>query len=134
MLFKLIALILAAGTTACALLVFRQERIDLAHETSAIHTRLAAHERTIWRMRLDLNRSIRVQQVAILTERYATEHGFTMVPFSRDESFRTSHVLTPNDEAPSTPKPEPVPPGQDNGRAEPLITPTSNSRTLPLQP
>ncbi len=125
MLFKLIALILTAGATACALLVFRQERIDLAHETAAIHMRLGQHEKSEWRMRMLLNESVRVQQVAILAERFAREHNLTMVPFA-SASFDEKAIVIPDaSESPGQTIPE-IPPGEDTQPAEPTISPVSN--------
>lgn len=127
MLFKLIALILTAGATACALLVFRQERIDLAHETAAIHMRLGQHEKSEWRMRMLLNENIRVQQVAILAERYAREHNLTMVPFA-SASFEGKAIVIPDAAEPAPQGLPEVPPGEDTAPSEPSISPISNSQ------
>lgn len=51
---KLVFIILTLGATACALLVIRQQRIELAHEMSEVHQRMIEHEQTEWRFRSEL--------------------------------------------------------------------------------
>ncbi|MCP3904032.1 MAG: hypothetical protein GY715_10400 [Planctomycetes bacterium] len=48
---KLVFLVLAAGATAAALLVLRQQRIETSHEMSRLHNQIMRHERVLWHLR-----------------------------------------------------------------------------------
>lgn len=63
MLPKLLLIIVVAGAAAAALLVNRQHRIDTAHEISTIHQRMLSQEQTLWRMRAEIARQVRPEQV-----------------------------------------------------------------------
>ena len=54
MLHKLIVIITALGATSAALLVNRQQRIEVAHEMAVLHARLHEHDRTLWRMESEI--------------------------------------------------------------------------------
>ena len=66
---KIVFIILALGATACALLVIRQQRIELAHEMSQVHQRLIEHEQTEWRMRSEIASRTRPDHIREAIER-----------------------------------------------------------------
>lgn len=60
---KLVVIIVALGAIACALLVQRQQRIDMAAEMSRTHMRIQQHERAIWRLRTDIAFATRPERI-----------------------------------------------------------------------
>jgi len=66
---KILTIILACGAIGCVLLVNRQQRIEAAHEMSVIHNRLAEHERSVWRLRAEIARLCRPEQIRDAIER-----------------------------------------------------------------
>ena len=68
---KLVLIIIVLGAVACALLVDRQERIDLAADMSSTHSRLRQHERSLWSLRRDIafaTRPVRIERALDLDE------------------------------------------------------------------
>ena len=51
---KLLLIILAATLTAAALLVIRQQRLDLAHEASDLHRRIGELEPSRWNLEVQI--------------------------------------------------------------------------------
>lgn len=51
---KLLVIIVAAGTTASALLVNRQQRLETAHRAAALHADLAAAREKLWDARAEI--------------------------------------------------------------------------------
>ncbi len=65
---KICIIILALGATAGALLVNRQQRVDAAAEISRMHFKLHRHERAASRLRAEIARAVRPDEVrALLT-------------------------------------------------------------------
>jgi hypothetical protein len=68
MFMKLAAMIVGLGAIACVLLGVRQSRIQCAHELANVQNRVSEHDRTLWRLRLEIARRItpdRVERQAI---------------------------------------------------------------------
>ena len=51
---KIAVLIVSIGIVACALLGIRQGRIIAAAETAQTQRRVAEHDRTLWRLRIEI--------------------------------------------------------------------------------
>jgi cell division protein FtsL len=60
---KLLLIILVMGTTACGLLVNRQQRIETAHETAVLHQQVLEQRQQIWKLRCEVSRRCRPQQL-----------------------------------------------------------------------
>ncbi len=60
---KLIAIVLALGATACMLLVVRQQRLETAHEMSAIHQRLMECDHSLLTLRIEIATACRPDQL-----------------------------------------------------------------------
>jgi hypothetical protein len=78
---KIVVLILSMGLLAGALLANRQQRIQAAHDLADAQRRLVEHDRTLWRLRLEIAAQITPVQIetnakrlgnlqTIRTERY----------------------------------------------------------------
>lgn len=80
MVWKLVALILVAGATACGLLVIRQGRIDAAYDMSQLHRRMTVHEQSLWRMRTRVHELVRSDRVLRLVTAYQHEMNVEMTP------------------------------------------------------
>jgi hypothetical protein len=93
---KIIFIIVGFGAIGSVLLVNRQSQIDIAHEMSRIHERVAAHERTIWRLRAEIARQCSPDELRRARERLDAQ----WMPFVRDHHpsrpgaarFDTRHV------------------------------------------
>lgn len=72
MFYKLLVIIVALGITAAVLLVTRQQRIDVAHDMAVTHQRLVEHETKLWRMRAEVVRRCRPEDVRRAIEESAT--------------------------------------------------------------
>jgi hypothetical protein len=66
---KLLLIILVMGATACGLLVNRQHRIETAHETVALHKQLLGQQQRIWKLRCEVSRRCRPQQLNLALAR-----------------------------------------------------------------
>ncbi len=62
---KFIAIVLALGATACMLLVIRQQRLETAHEMSAIHQRLLECDHSILTLRIEIAAACRPDQLRL---------------------------------------------------------------------
>lgn len=60
---KLAALIVSIGIVACILLGIRQSRILAAAETAQTQRRVAEHDRTLWRLRLEIASRVTPERV-----------------------------------------------------------------------
>jgi len=65
---KLLVIILAIGAAACALLVVRQQRVELAHQVAMTHNRLLQHERALWDLRTEIAGRVRPGDVQNLVD------------------------------------------------------------------
>ncbi len=54
MLGKLAVLILSFGALSCVLLANRQLRVQSAHELAAVQQRVGDHDRSLWRLRIEI--------------------------------------------------------------------------------
>ena len=63
---KLVLIILALGATFGALLVNRQQRVDAAAQISRMHFKLHRHERAASRLRAEIARAVRPDEVRTL--------------------------------------------------------------------
>ena len=66
---KLLLIIIVMGAAACGLLVNRQQRIETAHETAALHQQLNERQQQIWRLRCEVSRRGGPQQVHLALAR-----------------------------------------------------------------
>ncbi len=62
---KFIAIVLALGATACMLLVIRQQRLETAHEMSAIHQRLMECDHSLLTLRIEIATACRPDQLRL---------------------------------------------------------------------
>ena len=60
---KIAVLIVSIGIVACALLGIRQGRIIAAAETAQVQRRVAEHDRTLWRLRIEIASRVTPEQV-----------------------------------------------------------------------
>jgi hypothetical protein len=60
---KLILIILVMSATACGLLVNRQHRLDAAHQTVVLHQQLREQQQRIWKLRCEVSRRCRPQEL-----------------------------------------------------------------------
>ncbi|MFO0874920.1 MAG: hypothetical protein U0575_13250 [Phycisphaerales bacterium] len=81
---KLALVILVLGALAAALLVDRQQRIDLAAEMSRTHGRLRQHEQALWRLRGDVAHRTRPAEIRAAIERLGVK--FVPIPDRLDRS------------------------------------------------
>jgi len=65
---KLLVIIVAMGLTAMGLLIVRQQRIDAAHEIARTHEQIREHERALWRIRSEIARRCRPDEIRRLIE------------------------------------------------------------------
>jgi len=70
---KLLVIILAIGGTACALLVVRQQRVELSHDVAQTHNRILKHERVIWDLRTEIAARCKPSDVRKLVEQSSGE-------------------------------------------------------------
>jgi hypothetical protein len=105
MFYKLLVIILAIGGSACALLVHRQHRVELAHEVAQAHNRLLQHERVLWELRTEIAGKVRPAEVRRLVEALGgtwvpipAAPDLLHVPRSSDESFMPGMVVTDADQ------------------------------------
>lgn len=77
---KLLVIILAVGGAACALLVVRQQRVELAHDVARTHNRLLQHERALWDLRAEIAARVKPEQVQQLVDQLGGE--WTPIPAS----------------------------------------------------
>jgi len=66
---KIALLIIVLGGLAAAMLVDRQQRLDLAAAMQRTHARLRQHEQAIWRLRADLAYRTRPHEIRASIER-----------------------------------------------------------------
>ena len=69
MFLKLLTTILGLGLIAAALLVIRQQRIDIAHDMALTHQRIIEQEARLWRLRAEVVRRCRPEDVRAALER-----------------------------------------------------------------
>jgi len=75
---KLLVIILAVGVIATALLIIRQQRINTAHETSLTHQQILEHERVLWRLRSEIARRSRPEEIQRMIE--TLPNGWESIP------------------------------------------------------
>lgn len=63
MFWKFVVLILSIGIIGGALLTMRQLRIQAAHELGAVQRRVGDRDRELWRLRIEIARTIRPDAV-----------------------------------------------------------------------
>lgn len=66
---KLLITIFSLGLIAAALLVIRQQRIDIAHDMAKTHQRIVEQESQLWRLRAEVVRRCRPEDVRAALER-----------------------------------------------------------------
>lgn len=66
---KILLLIVVLGGLAAAMLVDRQQRLDLAATMQRTHSRLRQHEQALWRLRADLAYRARPHEIRASVER-----------------------------------------------------------------
>jgi hypothetical protein len=89
---KLVLLILVLGGVSAAMLVDRQQRLDLAAEMKRSHARLRQHEQAIWRLRADLAYRARPHEIRAALERLDVR----MVPIPDRLARPREEVLLPS--------------------------------------
>jgi len=73
---KLVLVVIVLGGVAAALLVDRQQRLDLAAEMARTHARIRHHEQALWQLRNEVAFRTRPPQIRLAVERL----GVQMVP------------------------------------------------------
>jgi uncharacterized protein HemX len=66
---KLLLIIIVMGAASCGLLVNRQQRLETAHETAALHRQLNDRQQEIWRLRCEVSRRGAPHQVHLALAR-----------------------------------------------------------------
>jgi hypothetical protein len=66
---KLLLIIGVLGATACGLVVIRQQRIETAHETAALHQELVEQRQALWQLRCEVAGSCRPQRLELAVSR-----------------------------------------------------------------
>ncbi len=89
MLAKLTLIIIAAGATACALLVNRQHRIDTVNEMTAVHQRIVEQEQSLWRLRREITRHTRPDQI----KGHVDARGGTWVAIADEPVKDSTHLV-----------------------------------------
>jgi hypothetical protein len=77
---KLLVIILVIGGTACALLVVRQQRLDLAHEISRTHWRMLTQRQTLWALEAEIARRCRPEHIRSSAEALEIEWAPLVIP------------------------------------------------------
>ena len=75
---KLLFIVLTFGMVGGCLLIMRQQRLEASHQTATTFQRVAAQERAVWRMRAEIARRCRPDQLQQLRE----ELSESWTPFS----------------------------------------------------
>lgn len=65
---KLVVLVLIAAGTAATLLAIRQRRVEAAHDLARIQADIADHDKSIWRLRLEIATRVRPSEVRAMSE------------------------------------------------------------------
>ena len=136
--FKLAALVIAAGVTACALLALRQSRIQAGHEIARAQLRIRQLDEDLWRRRVDVASRVTPLQVHELSDQLGDLRG--LVP--RASQLPPGSRLAP--EIPMiTPLPTPPKPAQPKASqtktsqpksAQPASKPPTTSQSPSAQP
>ena len=95
---KIALVILVLGGLAAALLVDRQQRLDLAAEMSRTHARLRQHEQALWRLRDDVANRTRPAEIRAAIERLGVK--FVPIPDRLDRSRTEPAGLLANSTVP----------------------------------
>jgi hypothetical protein len=85
---KLLLIIIVMGATACGLLVNRQQRIEAAHESALLHQLLNEQEQQVWKLRCEVSRRCRPQQLNLALARLGGSWTPVVVESGGDASQR----------------------------------------------
>jgi hypothetical protein len=101
---KIAVLIVSIGMVACALLGIRQGRILAAAETAQVQRRVAEHDRTLWRLRIEIASRVTPEQVeskALAIGALRPLNSERLVELARAEARAADAAVTANTEQPS---------------------------------
>lgn len=90
---KLLVIILSIGAAACALLVVRQQRVELVHDVAMTHNRLLQHERALWDLRAEIAARVKPSDVRLLVDKLGGE--WAPIPASPELRHVPSSVEDP---------------------------------------
>jgi len=102
-LLRLAASILSIGVVACVLLTTRQLRLQAVHELAQVQKRVAEHDRTLWRLRIEIARRVTPANVERLAARRAGLSPLPPVPVVPGSTAPEPARLTRADEAHGAP-------------------------------
>lgn len=94
---KVVSIVIALGLTACAVLVQRQQRYELAKEISQTHWRILQQERDILSLREQIDRA--TGPVSLRTRVAKLERDWRAIPYRNDDPG-SQRIAGPAVEAP----------------------------------
>ncbi len=93
---KLLLVVVVMGTTACGLLVNRQQRIETAHETVSLHQQILEQRQAVWALRWEIASRSRPDELRLavkeLEETLVPYFGGEAVPYSAGEAAKHAHA------------------------------------------
>ena len=93
--YKLLLVVVTSVVIGATLLVLRQRRIDLTHETSRIQMDMLRQEQALWQLQADLAGRVRPDEIRSIVER-DTPVGWAPLP----EPAALTATTTPPEPAP----------------------------------
>jgi hypothetical protein len=100
---KVVSIVIALGLTACAVLVQRQQRYELAKGISQTHWRVLQQERDMLALREQIARA--TSPAALRTRVAKLEREWRAIPYRNDDPG-VQRIARPTVEAPETPRVE----------------------------
>jgi len=65
---KLLTIILVLGAVTSVLLVNRQRRLELAHESAGLYRQITTHRQAVWASRCEIERRCRPESIRLAAE------------------------------------------------------------------
>jgi len=100
---KVVSIVIALGLTACAVLVQRQQRYELAKGISQTHWRILQQERDLLSLREQIARA--TSPAALRTRVARLERDWRAIPYRNDDPG-VQRIARPTAEAPDAPRVE----------------------------
>jgi hypothetical protein len=100
---KVVSIVIALGLTACAVLVQRQQRYELAKDISTTHWRILQQERDLLSLREQIAR--RTGPKELRTRVAKLERDWRAIPYRNDDPG-TQRIAYPSSDEPATPRVE----------------------------
>jgi hypothetical protein len=100
---KVVSIVIALGLTACAVLVQRQQRYELAKDISQAHWRILQQERDMLSLREQIARA--TGPAALRRRVTKLERDWRAIPYRNDDPG-VQRIARPMPESPDTPRAE----------------------------